>query len=310
MDSVARIVKRGRIEAMRESIEGTVASYLIRGGSSLLCLKEISIQDTEGICIEIGRGVGTLIDTHFELIVQAGWQGISSGRRSFDATHDVLKLGLSLPAALPDTVDLYLRIEDGERAGLEFAVVAVRHIEFIAGKRFDLGIKLDVAPVDPESQPPSEDYPVSPRFEAIKVTNYSETEKFALFEIALDRVIFGDRVENGVKFKASISQGRLSLEFRQGKNWPSIFQQWPGRERDRFGDVFRIAHSDAGLAVAGSLATDADRDLLAALCLLMPTIVAAGIQTLPSATQHLPRWLDAARVFANSAQQTFDELRV
>jgi hypothetical protein len=45
--------------------------------------------------------------------------------------------------------------------------------------------------------------------------------------------------------------------------------------------------------------------LVVALCALMPTIVASGIQAFPAAVERVPGWLDSARSFAAAAQRTF-----
>jgi hypothetical protein len=125
--------------------------------------------------------------------------------------------------------------------------------------------------------------------------------------VTLSDLEFGGRIERTARFKPSMANGRLSVEFRHGPNWPEIFREWPGRQRDRFGDVFRITHIDDVLAISGELTTEFDRELIAALCRLMPTIIATGVQTLPNAAGGLQTWLDVAREFSAAAQRIFGE---
>jgi hypothetical protein len=167
----------------------------------------------------------------------------------------------------------------------------------------DLGLR--AVRIDPEMLPPSRGNLAGPRYDALKAANYNQADTYALFEIVLEGLAFGDRIERQAKFKVSKAQERLTIEFRQGKSWPRIFREWPGREQDRFGDLFRIADNDGRLMIMGVLAPGADTELLAALCSLMPTIVASGIQAFPAAAERVPAWLDAARSFAAAARQSF-----
>ncbi|HWA90312.1 MAG TPA: DUF6212 domain-containing protein [Rhizomicrobium sp.] len=303
-DTLSRIVARGRIEIVRD---GKAASYLLRGGSSLLQLKGLSIHSAEAVLVELRNGFGELRGTRFELAVQSGEHCFAGGWQSFAAGETALKLGLSLPASLPDAVDLYIRVEDGERAPGALAGFAVQQVEIVAGERSTL--EAAAAPrILAEAWPPADADPSEPCFAAVKATNYSETEKFAWFDVALEGLQFDGRVERRLKFKISMAQTRLSLEFRRGPAWPAIFAEWPGREQDRFGDVFRIADAGERLAIAGELTAAADHDLSAALCRLMPIIVTAGIQSFPAAQGRSTAWLDAARAFAAAADGVFDGL--
>ncbi len=304
--ALARIVARGRTEAVHDGeADGRPASYLLRGGSSLLHLPDLSIRCAEGVCIELAHKFGDLRGTRFELAVQSPQHCFAGGWRPFGAADGVLRLGLSLPAVLPDVVDLFLCIEDDDRTEQSLAGIVLRQIEVIAGPRSALDVGPRAVRIYPEAWPLSGADPAEPRFKSLKATNYSEAEKYALFEVTIDGLAFGRRAGRPAKFKISKANGRLSIEFRQGQNWPKIFQEWPGRERDRFGDVFRVAHAGERLAIAGMLAPGPDNEVLAALSSLMPAIIAAGMQNFPSAREQIPHWLDAARAFAAAGQATF-----
>ncbi|HEY1836992.1 MAG TPA: DUF6212 domain-containing protein [Rhizomicrobium sp.] len=307
-DTIGRIVRRGSIEAMQDCVDGAAASYRIRGGSSLLCLQGVSVPDAEAICIELMRGIGDLNSARFNLTVQAEGRGLASGWRSFGVADNTLKLGVSLPTTLPDTVDLYLRIEAGDCAASGFATVAIRHIEVVTGKRDESLVDLDEI-VDPGLIPPSpNEEPVAVNFSAIRASNYTETDKYAWLQITVDGLSFNGRIEDKLKFKVGlVDGGRISLEFRQGQNWPRIFEQWPGRRQDRFGEMFRVTRNGDELSIAGSLATEADKNLLAAVCSLLPAIVRSGVQNVPAAKPRLPAWLEAAHAFAVAARRTFQD---
>jgi hypothetical protein len=306
-EAIAQIVARGRLDLVRDQ-DGSVESYLLRGGSSLLHLADFSVDGAEAVCVELKHGFGDVLKTRFELVVQSPEHGFTSGWRSFGAGETILRLALSVPAALPQTVDLYLLTEDGERAEHDLAGIALHRIEVVAGRRCAADIGARATRVYPEAWPPLKGAGADvPHFGSLKATNYSETDKYALFEVAIDGLQFGRRVEPGARFKVSKANGRLSLEFRQGRHWPKLFHAWPGREQDRFGDVFRVAEAGDNLAIAGELAAGPDREVLAALCRLMPTVVAAAVQTFPTAAGQVPAWLDAARAMSAAAYRTFGE---
>jgi uncharacterized protein DUF6212 len=298
---------RGLIEAFGETGDGSPAAYRLRGGSSLLHLPELALRDAEGISVELGSRQGDLRGARFELVAQSAHMGFASGWRSFAFPNRTLRLGLSLPAALPDIADLYLRIEDRDRAPDEAVAIELRKIEVVSGERTSLDLGWNTVRVDPETLPSSAGHRAAPRFGRLKAHNFTETDKFALFEVTLGDLEFDGRLERAVRFKPSMANGKLSLEFRQGPNWPEIFRDWPGRHQDRFGDVFRVSHTDDGIAIFGELTTGCDCELLAALCRLMPTIVATGVQMLPDAVGRFQTWLDVAREFSAAAQRTFGE---
>ena len=303
-DAVGRMTVAGRIEALCKNGEGVATTYLLQGGPSLLRLPDLSIRDAEGICVELGLGHGDLRGARFELVAQSAQHSFSSGWRSFVFPDKTLRLGLSLSAALPEAADLYLRIEDGDRTSDEFVAIELRRIEVVSGERTTLDLGSDTGPIDPEALPQS-GRRVRPHFARLKAHNFSETERYALFDVILEDLEFDGRVEHAVRFKPSMANGRLSLEFRRGPNWPEIFRDWPGRQQDRFGDVFHIVHTGDALAIAGEFTTDFDRELIAVLCRLMPAIVATGLQMLPRAVDRLEMWLEVSREFAAAAQRTF-----
>ena len=184
---------------------------------------------------------------------------------------------------------------------------SLNRIEFVSGARSTLEIA-GAPRIYPEAWPLADADPAEPSFAGLKASNYNETEKFAWFDVVIEGLQFDGRVESRLKFKISMGQGRLSLEFRRGPNWPAIFKTWPGREQDRFGDVFRIADTGERFAIAGALASRADHDLSAALCRLIPAVVAAGVQAFPAAQGRATAWFDSADAFAAAAQDVFDGL--
>jgi hypothetical protein len=206
---------------------------------------------------------------------------------------------------LPDVVDLYLRIDDVGHSAQALAGIALRQIEIIAGARTTLDTGLREVRINPETLPPSRGNLEGPHFDSLKAANYNEANTYTLFEVVIAGLAIGDRLERQLKFKISKAHERLTIEFRQGSAWPKIFREWPGREQDRFGDVFRISDNEQGLMIMGTVAPGEDAELLAALGSLMPTIVASGIQAFPAAADHVPAWLDAARSFAAAAQRSF-----
>ncbi len=309
-DIFGRLSEHGSIEAFGEADDTTSRTYLLRGGPSALSLSDLSVLNVEGVCVELLSGLGDLRGTRFNLLAQSPQYCLTTGWRSFGALAQPLRLGLSFPAGLPSIVDLCLRIDDGERAPDDFATVELRRMEIISGKRSEVDLGSNGGRFDIESLPRSQRSPATSRFARLKAQGYNETEKYALFDVAIGDLEFDGRVESAVKFKLSMAKGRLSLEFRQGANWPEMFKEWPGRQEDRFGKVFYVVLSNDGVAPVGELTAISDVALIAALCRLMPTIVATSLRMLPNAANQSPAWLSAAREFAAAAEQTFQRKTV
>lgn len=305
---LARVMPRGRVEAVRSGDrDAPTLTYLLGGGSALLHLPDLTILGLQGVRLELEHRFGNLNATRFELVVQSPQHCFGSGSRSFEDGATPLMLGLSLPVGLPDVVDLYLLIESDQQSRPASAGVALGRMEAIAGERNPPSAGPRATRIYPEAWQPSGSDPDAPRFASLKAMNFSQSDTNALFEVVIDDLAFGRRLERSAKFKIGRVDGRLALEFRQGPHWPNMFREWPGRERDRFSELFRVRHVGGRLAIPDALGPGPDQDLLAALTRLMPTIVATGVLTFPEARGQIPDWLEAAHLFAAAGRATFGE---
>ena len=116
---------------------------------------------------------------------------------------------------------------------------------------------------------------------------------------------FGSSTIASAKLKISMVKGRLSLEFRQGPRWPVVFEDWPGGNSDRFGDVFHVTHSGEKIQLTGQLRSQADREFLASLSSVLPQIVTMSVRRLLRGSEKRAAWVEAARAFAVEAQGAF-----
>ena len=298
----------GDIATARAADGRTVLTATIGGGRGAFAIADVSLREIGAIRVELGLCTGSLLDTQFQLFVRAGARVLASGWRALQVPEKTLAIGLSLPDGFPDAADIHLAVADGERQGAEFASFELRKIDLIVGQRADavpaaLAITDELAPATDDARPRS-----GPVFGSVKLNGHDATDAFELFDVSVLGFETEGRAEPIVKFKFSLANGLLSMEFRRsGAGRPEIFAQWPGNQQDRFGDLFRITQVPGGVHIGGEIKTDADRRLILGVLDLLSTIVATGVQMAPIEADKLRRWVGAARRLSESARAALAE---
>jgi Family of unknown function (DUF6212) len=298
---------RGDIAVARAAGGRTVLTGTIRGGRADVEVADVSLRGIGAIRVELGLGSGDLQDTRFQLVVRAGERALASGWRTFRASESVTTIGVSLPQGFADTADIHLAIADAHRQGAEFASFELRRLDLLVGERTEAEPGLEAIPQDLAPPQGGTARPNGPSFAGLKLHGHEATDAFELFDISVLGLESGGRPGPVVKFKFSLANELLSMEFRRGVGRPEIFSQWPGNQQDRFGDLFRISQVPGGVHIGGAVTTDADRRLLLDVLDLLSTIVATGVQTVPVEPEKLRVWVGAARRLAAGARRVIEE---
>lgn len=109
-----------------------------------------------------------------------------------------------------------------------------------------------------------------------------------------------------VKFRICSDRGRSYLEFRRMAGWPDMFVTWPGHERDRYGDVFKLPADSEPLPPC---APD-DLALFGALGRCLRDIISALAERDPGASEEWRRWMSEAEAHERSIGERLRDLPV
>jgi glycosyltransferase involved in cell wall biosynthesis len=90
-------------------------------------------------------------------------------------------------------------------------------------------------------------------------------------EISLFDVTFDGVAWPCLKFKVCETSGDRFLEFRHMREWPDVFTDFPGKERDAYGLLLHLLPADA--ASTASWTSERDRLLVQSVAALLPTAV-------------------------------------
>ena len=136
------------------------------------------------------------------------------------------------------------------------------------------------APVAPAAPPPP---PIAAppvfltgpaRFETLARDATEAGHGWAILDFRLTGLQRGDAVWREVKMKLGIAGPNVTLEFRRRADWPQVFDAWPGRESDAYGDKFTIVAAPDRAYGLESVAPGRDAALIAALSEVLERAVA------------------------------------
>jgi hypothetical protein len=97
-----------------------------------------------------------------------------------------------------------------------------------------------------------------------------------------------------VRLKFAVEEGEPRLEFRLAAGWPAMFEEWLGRQSDRFGPFLRVFQSDIQEFLE-LVSDERDAALIAALLEILPRAVEEGCHQAGVAAAEIPGWLSAAQ---------------
>lgn len=108
---------------------------------------------------------------------------------------------------------------------------------------------------------------------AVVLDGQQRGDGWELIGLSVARLLFEGETWREVKAKFGMAGDALTLEFRQGPDWPVMFQQWPGEETDAHGDKFVVVVGVDQIWGLDRLAPGRDRLLVTALADAMPALV-------------------------------------
>lgn len=227
-----------------------------------------------------------------------------SGWRRGAAGQATLALPLALPPTLPDRVAVVLSVrleaEQGE-GSVDAPATGVARIEWRGLRGFR-----DAAPLPP---PPARPAPAALTTAAVPADALPTVDAAVLQErlvgadghyrhldVAVAGLRWGGLAWPAVRFKLASGGAAPRLEFRLRPDWPCPFETWPGHEADAFGPLW--AADAAGLAAAAARLGWRDRQLLAALLRVLPSVVATAAREAAADVAEYRDWLELARRLA------------
>lgn len=92
-----------------------------------------------------------------------------------------------------------------------------------------------------------------------------------------------------------------SIEIRQSRAWPQVFETWPGSQSDLQGPVFNFGAEDMARLAARRISRDGQ--LVSALLELLPALVADSVAQQPEAALRKADWLAAAEQVAEAGRR-------
>lgn|GEM_PF-2323945 len=124
---------------------------------------------------------------------------------------------------------------------------------------------------------------------------------YELLDLQVANLLYAGQRWPRLKFKFSVDERALSLEFRAGEGLPRMFEEWPGNKTDAWGAVFHII---AGSEPFGHdrLRTEKDVALLQALIEALPRITAEALTSSGATAEEIGRWAEHARLFGARLQ--------
>lgn len=110
-------------------------------------------------------------------------------------------------------------------------------------------------------------------FDDVIVDESFDSEHYHHLDFSLRNLTDGTTVWDHVKFKLYEQMGRYGLEFRAASDWPAVFQNWPSKEKDEFGQIYKICSPEELADAALRLPEHTDRRFILALAAVLPNIV-------------------------------------
>jgi hypothetical protein len=108
---------------------------------------------------------------------------------------------------------------------------------------------------------------------AVVLDGQQRGDGWELIGLSVARLVFERETWREVKVKFGTAGDALTLEFRQGAEWPVMFQHWPGDETDAHGEKFVVVVDVDRIWGLDRLAPGRDRLLVTALADAMPALV-------------------------------------
>jgi hypothetical protein len=144
--------------------------------------------------------------------------------------------------------------------------------------------------------------------DAVQLVQYYDRDSIRHLDILLHNASDGSNTwkEAKFKFKFSLNAPRRLLEFRQGRGWPAMFQEWPSAEQDRWGSLLQIPDR-YDLADTISSWSAPDRQLLRLITALLPEIARIAATQKNISSEEADSWIVEAQALSKSVGRALPE---
>ncbi|WP_043836788.1 DUF6212 domain-containing protein [Muricoccus aerilatus] len=132
------------------------------------------------------------------------------------------------------------------------------------------------------------------RYAELRLSDYENAGAYRHLELDMASLRAGRREWAPVRLKFAVEEGEPRLEFRLAAGWPAMFEEWLGRQSDRFGPFLRVFQSDIQEFLE-LVSDERDAALMAALLDILPRAVEEGCHQAGVTAAEIPGWLAAAQ---------------
>lgn len=132
--------------------------------------------------------------------------------------------------------------------------------------------------------------------ERVRLDESSVQDKYRHLDISAFALSIDRELWPRVKFKFCLSASGRFLEFRERAEWPIMFTEFSGAERDSYGMVLRLFERDFG--TVAHWRSDRDQRLVRAIATLLPAAVESFIGGGKLSASEREMWLAEARSFS------------
>ena len=111
-----------------------------------------------------------------------------------------------------------------------------------------------------------------------------------------------------LKFKFFLTANDRLLEFREMPNWPAVFIEFPGSQRDAYGPVWWLSLRDIP-AISG-WRSERDKLLLQSVVALLPSVVEEAVGGSELSAEERQKWREEAAALSASYLHAMQKSRI
>ncbi|MCG7359925.1 hypothetical protein MHZ93_01485 [Roseomonas sp. ACRSG] len=142
----------------------------------------------------------------------------------------------------------------------------------------------------------------APRFERVVLGGQYGDMRQQSLDVMVQGLSSGSYRWRELRFRLNTDEKRgASIEIRQTRGWPEVFETWPGSQTDLHGPFFDFGAGDMARLAARRMSRDGQ--LVTALLDLLPPLVAASVAQQPEAALRKSAWLAAAEQVAEAGRR-------
>ncbi|TPG61046.1 hypothetical protein EAH89_00300 [Roseomonas nepalensis] len=159
----------------------------------------------------------------------------------------------------------------------------------------------EVAAPEPPAVAPNADDAVAATQEGVRLKGYEAEGPHRHLDLETRSLAAGAEQWPLVRVNIAPGEGGPRLEFRLGAEWPPVFQEWLGRQSDRFGPLLRVAEGEVA-DFLDLVSHPRDAALVRALLAVLPAVVEEGCRQAGIDPDAAPEWVEGARALRAAAR--------